>query len=85
MYFTITYSEALDMIVENLHTWWWNPDSSAYAACGPLEKKTIEELEELLNAHVRVEEQQGGFEDGLLSCVKFKIVRDHERAKNNLS
>lgn len=81
MFFVISYSEAIDILVENRMAWHWDPDSSAFAACGPLDNKTDEELEDILHSHIRVEEQQNGFEDGLLSCVRFKIVRDHDLAK----
>lgn len=78
MTFTVTYSQALDMLVENLHAWYWNPDLSAYAVCKALDSMTFEELEDLLHQHIKVIEQIEGVEPGLFSTVRFKIVRDHE-------
>ncbi|KIF83284.1 hypothetical protein [Noviherbaspirillum autotrophicum] len=79
--FTISYSEAQDMLVENNMAWYWHPNMSAHATGKGLDEMTFEEMEDQLHAHVGIEEEFNGFELGLLTNVRFNIVRDYELAR----
>lgn len=76
--FTISHSEAQNMLVENMMAWHWDPNMSTHAISKGLDDMTFEEMEDQLHAHVGIEEEFNGFEPGLLTNVRFKIARDHE-------
>lgn len=78
--FAISHNQAIDMLVEDLCLWHWDPDMSAHSPNKPLGVMDFDALEQELHHHVRLEEEMNGFEPGLLSNVKFKIVRDYELA-----
>ncbi|MBK4735836.1 hypothetical protein [Noviherbaspirillum pedocola] len=43
-----------------------------------LPRMSNEELEDFLVMLARIEEEESGWESGLLTCVRFKVVRDHD-------
>lgn len=80
VFFTVTRSEAIDMAADVICSWYVEhgyPFGSYTTGTG-LASMSNEELEDELYALIVLEEQQGGFESGLLTSVKFKVVRDHE-------